>query len=266
MRAIFLGLMAATLGGGAASAQDLPTPIGRTYHYERSNRDGSEPEQIYIHRAAADRVQVYKMVERCTRSALVSATVDPHTGEASYLGAARLLPDAKSETYAEMRFDAATGRIDAVVHAANPPLKLALMVPQRPWHLYDYDLGSLSVKLQADPGSHEDFSFGMALVWPAANPPLTWMGEAKARFVATEQHLGRETLRFEVTGSAFGAEGGGPLWVDATLGFIVDVQWGRPNHDNYKDFRLKLVGEEPVGAAAWTALLKRHFEGCPSGG
>ena len=266
MRTMRILAAALLLGASASAAQaQAPSPVGRTFHYERTNRDGTEPEQIYMHRAAADRVVVYKMVERCTRSALVTATVDPQTGEASRLVAARLMPGATSEAYAEMMFDPATRRIDAIVHAANPPLKLALSVPQRPWHLYDYDLGSLSVTLQAKPGSRADFGFGMALVWPGATPPLTWMGEAKARFVRAEPHLGRDTLRFEVSGSAFG-EGGGPLWVDATDGHIVDVQWGRPNHDNYTDFRLKLIAEEPPGEPAWTALLKRHYEGCPPSG
>lgn len=269
MVAMRILVAALLLGGGAAHASDdLPTPIGHTYHYERTNRDGTEPEQIYMHRAAADRVEVYKMAERCTRSALVTAWIDPRTGEATRLTAARLLPNARSEVYAEMNYDPAAGRIDATVFAVNPPLKLSVAVPTRPWHLYDYDLGTLAAAMQARPGSRADYSFGMAMVWPSAPSPLIWMGDATARFVGAERHLDRNTLRFEVTGGAFGEAGGGPLWVDATLGYIVDVQWGRPNHDNYKDFRLRLIGEEPVGEAAWTALLTRHFEGCPlpSGG
>lgn len=267
MRAIpILAIAAALIGGAAQAHDDLPTPIGHTYHYERTNRDGSEPEQIYIHRAAADRVEVYKMVERCTRSALVTATIDPLSGEASRLVAARLLPGAKSEPYADMRYDPGAGRIDATVFLADPPLKLSVAVPTRPWHLYDYDLGTLAAAMQARPGSRADFSFGMALVWPAAPSPLTWMGVATARFVGVERHLDRDTLRFEVSGPAFGKAGGGPLWVDAHLGFIVDVQWGRPNHDNYTDFRLRLIAEEPAGEVAWKALLTRHYEGCPPSG
>ena len=266
MRPILIAMIAATLGGGAASAQQAPSPIGRTFHYERTNRDGTEPEQIYFHRAAPDRVVVYKMVERCTRSALVTATVDPATGEATRLVAARLMPRAQAEDYAVMVFDPATGRIDATIMAADPPIKLGLSVPIRPWHLYDYDLGSLAAGLQARPGSRADFSFGMALVWPGDTPPLIWAGEAKARFVKAERHLDRDTLRFEVSGTAFGDKGGGPLWVDARDGHIVDVQWGRPNHDNYTEFRLRRIAEEPSGEAAWKALLTRHFEGCPPSG
>ncbi|MDF7775683.1 hypothetical protein P1X14_10535 [Sphingomonas sp. AOB5] len=250
------------LMAGTATAQ--PSPVGRTFHYERTNRDGSEPEQIYMHRAAEDRVVVYKMVERCTRSALVTATIDPETGEATKLVAARLEPGAKSQAYAEMVFDPAKKRIDATI-AGNPPTKLALDVPMRPWHLYDYDLGTLAAAMQAQPGSRKSFGFGMALVWPGSPSPLIWTGEATARFVGIERHLDRNTLRFDVSGPAFGDKGGGPLWVDARSGYIVDVQWGRPNHDNYRDFRLKLIGEEPAGDAAWTALLTRHFEGCPGG-
>jgi hypothetical protein len=101
-----------------------------------------------------------------------------------------------------------------------------------------------------------------------SGPKLPWLGEAQAKFVKAERHLDRDTLRFEAAGPAFGTAGGGPLWVDAQAGHIVDVQWGRPNHDNYKNFRLRLVGEELMGAQAWKGLLERHYEGCPvsSGG
>jgi hypothetical protein len=252
------------LGAGTALAQ--PSPVGRTFHYERTNRDGSEPEQIYIHRAAEDRVVVYKMVERCTRSALVTATIDPETGEPKGFTAAQLKPGATSEPYASILADVPAKTLKGSIFSVHPPLPLTATLGTRPWHLYDFDLGTLAAAFQARPGSRVPMRFGMAMTWSDAKsgPQLLWLGDAEARFLRIERHMDRNTLRFDVSGPAFGEAGGGPLWVDPRDGHIVDVQWGRPNHDNYRDFRLRLVGEEPAGDAAWTALLTRHFEGCSS--
>ena len=240
----------------------LADPVGLTLHFERSNRDGSEPEQIYFHRAARDRIQVYKMVERCTRAALVSATIDPATGAASSLEAAQLKPDAQRAPYG-MLSDEGTA-IVARLEMDGAQKTFSTPIAGRPWHLYDYDLATLSAAFEARKGSRKPMAFNLAMVWPKDDRFIEWMGKATAKFVRAETHLGRKALRFEVSGPAFGATGGGPLWVDAKRGHLVDVQWGRPNHDNYKDFRLRLVGVEASGAAAWTALLKRHFQECPT--
>ncbi|RYD47995.1 MAG: hypothetical protein EOP60_16470 [Sphingomonadales bacterium] len=237
-------------------------PVGRTLHFERTNRDGSEPEQIYFHRAAPDRMEVYKMVRRCTRAALVSAVIDPKTGAASSLEAAQLRPDAQRAPYATLA-DEARG-IVVRLEVDGAPREFVTPIATRPWHLYDYDLATLSAAFEVRKGSRKPMRFGMAVVWPKEDRFVEWMGDASAKFIRAETHLGRKTLRFEVSGTAFGAASGGPLWVEAKNGHLVDVQWGRPNHDNYIDFRLRLIGEEPAGDAEWTALLRRHFAGCPA--
>jgi hypothetical protein len=225
--------------------------------------------QDYFHRPAADRIEVYKMTRRCTYAVLNSATIDPATGEATQIVGAELQPDARRAPYARLDLDRTgrrlTGRMDL------PGLQQAVEAPveTRPWHQYDYDLATLSVAFEARRGSRAPMTFGLALFSTDPAEPgklLHWLGSATARFAAAERHLGRDTLRFEVAGPAFGKASGGPLWVDARRGFIVDVQWGRPNHDEDTNFRLRLIGEEPAGEAAWTALLRRHYAGCPASG
>lgn len=264
MRGILM-LAAAALPIGTAHAQDR---VGRTFHYERSNQDGTKPVQVYFHRAAPDRIEVYKMVRRCIRSVLVTATIDPATGAASQITGAELLPNARSAPYATLTDTGAqlVATVDLPPGAAS---RFTAPVEMRPWHEYDYDLATLSAAFEARAGSRADYRFGMVLFRqdPARPGELVhWLGDAIAHFTGSERHLGRDTLRFEVAGPALGPAGGGPLWIDATGGQVVDVQWARPNHDDYTDFRLRLIAEEPAGEAAWAALLRRHFEGCGSGG
>ena len=243
-------------------------PVGMTVSYVRSNIAGGEEEQVHVRRAAADTLIVYKMRERCTRAALVTATIDPVSGEASRLVAARLLPDARSESYGELRFDPAASRIEASVTMDGTSVRDAVAVTDRPWHLYDYDLATLGAMTAAMTGPPRDFSFGLALVWPGENPArfLQWFGRADARFVRAERHDGRDAWRFDVSGPAFGTAGGGPMWIDRATRIPTDAQWGRPNHPGYKDFRLRLkyMAREPD--SKWQNQLRAHFAGCPRAG
>jgi hypothetical protein len=87
------------------------------------------------------------------------------------------------------------------------------------------------------------------------------LGRADARFVGEERKEGRRTLRYELGGPAFAGELGGPLWLDPRNGFVVAAELGRPNHAEYRDFKLRLTGVSS-GAVACKRLLKAHFERC----
>lgn len=246
-----------------ATAASLTAPVGETLHYVRSNRDGTKPEHIYMHRAAADRIEVYKMVERCTRAAIVAAAIDPRTGEAQRLEAAALLPNARRAPYGELRFQPATGAITATLEIDGRQVTAAARASTRPWHLYDYDLATLAAAFRAT--RPERTTFGLALVWvEPGRKVLRWLGGATAVRGPAQRHLGRPAWRYEVSGPAFGAIGGGPLWIDRRDGTLIDAQWRMPNHPGYRDFRLRLIGREAPGAAAWTTLFRHHHRGCPT--
>lgn len=245
--------------GGAAEA----SPEGRIYHYIRSNRDGSSPEHIYVYRAAANRLEVYKMVARCTGAAFVTAWVDPVTGQPSMMTGGRLRPEARHEDIATLTYDPASRRIHAEIATDGGALTEQVDVGDEPWHLYDYDLASLSLLTAGREDRRADFSFGLPLAWnepDETHPLLSYLGRADARFVGEEDWRGRAALRFEVGGPAFG-ERGGPMWVDAAQGHILAAEWGIPNHAPMTDFALRLVDTDQ-GPEAWRALLTRHYEGC----
>jgi len=248
-----------------ALVRPVPNPdhVGRIYSYLRSNMDGSEAERVYVYRASRSRIEVAKMRTRCRNAAFVTAELDLARGEATRLVAGRLRPDAGHEDFGLLTYDEATRRVDAVVTLPQGELRDSVAVPDRPWHLYDYDLASLTVTAQYRPDRRADFSFGLPLVLVGADMSdfLTYLGRADARFVRTEVHGGRRAHRFEVGGPAFGRRGG-PIWFDAAQGHIIEARWGIPNHAEYRDFRLRLTGVSDGGARAWRRLLTRHFAGC----
>ena len=248
-------------GPGSASSPDR---IGRIYSYVRSDRDGSEAETIRVYRATRTRIEVSKMRGRCSNAAYVTAELDIERGYATRLGGGRLRPNAGREEFAVLTYDAAARRLDGRIDLPEGPLNLSLAVPDTPWHIFDFDLASLTITAQYRPRPRQDFSFGLPLIWPSGDPEglLRYLGRADLAFVREEMHGGRRALRFEAGGPAFG-DRGGPIWFDAEEGHILAAEWGIPNHSEHQDFALRLTGISDGGADEWRRLLTAHFENCP---
>lgn len=265
MKRIVLSLLAALSAAPAMASNPPPDRIGHIYTYIRSDRDGSEAETIHVYRESRTHIGVAKMRSRCTNAAYVTADLDLEQGYATRLSAGRLRPNAEREEFGVLNYDAAARRIDARLDTPDGPLTFGVAVPDAPWHLFDFDLASLTVTAQyrADPRAR--FSFGLPLIWPdgGAEGPIRYLGRADLRFVRQERHNGRRALRFEAGGPAFG-DRGGPIWFDAAEGHILDASWGIPNHSEHRDFRLRLTRVSDGGATEWHRLLSAHFENCPA--
>jgi hypothetical protein len=242
--------------------------IGRIYYYERTNTDGSRDERVTVFRRDATHIEVYKENGLCTGAALVTAELDFETFSASVITGGRLLPDAQHHEFAFLTWDQANEQLDIHVQFPDMELREDAPVPRSDWHLFDFDLASLTVMTPhlADPAAN--FGFGMALVWtdPAAGDPLTWMGDVDAAPAGTENRLGHDSRVYSLTGSAFSGENAtgneGRIWLDATDGHVVDAIFPAPNHAGYTDFRLRLLNVGDGGASEWEQLLRAHFEGC----
>lgn len=264
--ALLAAFVAALAGCAPAPGAPLARPeerIGRIYSYVRSNRDGSEAERIHVYRATRTHIEVAKMRGRCTNAALVTADLDLARGQASRITGGRLRPNARREEFAYLTYDPAARRMEARIELPDSRLSGSLPIADEPWHLFDFDLASLTITAQWRADRRADFSFGLALIWPPAGPSswLRYLGRADARFVGEERRHGRRALRFEVGGPAFGGNGG-PLWFDAAEGHILAAEWAIPNHEEYRDFALRLTGVDDGGPEAWRELLSAHFRGC----
>src|SRR5690349_10421316 len=248
--------LAVVLAAAPAPAADH---IGRIYTYVRSDRDGAEAETVHVYRESRTHIGVAKMRGRCNNAAYVTAELDLERGFATRLGGGRLRPNAQREEFAVLTYDPAARRLDGRVETPNGPIILTSNVADTPWHIFDFDLASLTITAQYRPNRRANFSFGMPLLWPddGANP-LRYLGRAELRFVRAERHSGRRALRFEAGGPAFGTRGG-PIWFDARDGHILEASWGIPNHSEHRDFRLLLTRVSDGGEAEWRRLLTAHF-------
>jgi hypothetical protein len=258
IRAAALAVLLAQGTSGLAAGQ-----VGRTWHYTRSNDDGSRPEAVHVHVPAQGEVAVMKAVERCTRAALVTARIDPASGQASELVGGQLGRDGRQQAFAWFKEDD-TNQITARAALPEGELKLATPVGTRPWHLYDFDFASLTLWLANRLDRRSDFRIGLPLLLIGSQgPSLSDLGALEGRFLADTHWMGRPALLFRLEGPALGGKSG-TLMLDAAAGHILDARLPIPNHDGYRDFRLRLAGVDD-GAEAWTQTLAAHWRGCKAG-
>jgi hypothetical protein len=250
-------LLAAPFCVGPAAAQ-----VERTWHFTRSNDDGSLPESVIVHLSAPGDIAVMKALARCTRAALVTAKIDPATGQVSELVGGTLGRDGQQQAFAWLRME--QGELTARAKLPDGELDLATPISTRPWHLYDFDLASLNVWLAMRADRRAGFIIGLPLLLTAeAGPSLRDLGAMTAEFAGDTNWLGQPALLFRLSGPALGgaAARGGTLLLDAGQGHIIDARLPMPNHDGYRDFRLRLVRISD-GAAAFAARKAAHWQGC----
>ena len=249
-------MLSMTLFALAASAQ---API---LHYIRSNRDGSKAEHVVQYRPTRTGIAVYKWVERCTTAAYVTAEMGDDLRDGRLYVAGKVAKDGSQARFGTL---AATGtRLSAdVTPPGGPRIQAEHQLAARPFLLYDFDFADLNAFLQ-EHRPRADFAFDLPVLWPGPDGIFRGLGKLKASFAGAEEHGGRSTIRFDLT-----VEGPSPstgsLWVDAEHGFIVEAELGLPNHQEYRDFRLKLDKVQPGGQAAWDALTASQHEGCAAG-
>ena len=230
-------------------------------HYVRSNRDGSEPENIVMYRPSVTTVAVYKYVSRCTTAAYVTADFDTRTGEVASLDAGKVGPKGEQVKFGRIDFDAGSRTLSAWVDTPDGRLSEQMKVPDRPWHLFDYDFGTLNAELQSV-RPRRDFSFGLPLVWPQQKGFLRYMGRVDAKYLGFDMVDTTPAVRFNLT-----VDGPQPatgyLLLDQAAGHILEAELSIPNHEYYRDFKLSLQKVEKGSQKAWDKLMRRHYAKCP---
>lgn len=248
----------------AFGGEPVDTAVGNIYHYVSSNADGSRARQVYVYRAAADRLETYTMTRRCAEAGYATAWVDSGSGRAVVTTRGRLMPGARFENFAETNYDGGPRMLRASATIGRRNVEGFATIAEPAWHLYNLDLATLSVQTRGLADRRANFAFGLPAIAGNAREGedlVRDLGRAEARFVREEDYRGTPALRFEVGGTALGRHGG-PLWLDAETGDVLGAQWGLPNRPGMDDFALRLVGVDNGGETAWHALLAAHFEGC----
>ena len=229
--------------------------VGRIYVYERSNTDGTRPEQIAIFRRSATDVEVFKSVSRCTGAALVTASFDAETMTTPRITGGRLMPEAQHREFAFLTHDRAASALNINVQLPDMEINEAIPVSEPVWFLYDFDFADFTLATPHLASPEAGFRFGSPLLWPDMETQqfTRHLGASDAQPAGLDDH-GR---RYAVSGGLNGS-----IWLDAQDGHVTRVELDQPNHPGYADYQLVLESVSDGGAAEWEALLRAHYEDC----
>jgi hypothetical protein len=229
--------------------------------YRRANPDESEAERILVYRTTPSQVEVAKLRARCTSAAWVTASVDRSRRTTEWLEAGRLLQNARRAVVGRLERRRNPERLVVSLQTGAGRREESLPIPASAWHLYDFDLASLTAVTEGRPAPRIAISFALPLAWNGEPPLLRDLGQVTLRPVRVERFLGRSAMRYQAVGTSASFRGG-PLWLDRRDGRLLGVRWGTPNHAEYFAFHLSLVKLHPGGASRWRTMLSDHWRGC----
>lgn len=238
--------------GGAASDigrfsfQAERVPVGRAFHYVKSNIDGTQAIRVVVYVAATDRIEVVKLEPENRAGVRVTAHLDWATFSADTLASEHLSPDGPPRPQArawitpDARFVVEIGdRSDTVA------------VPRFPAHVYNFDFLSLAQTFAHLRDPEGTFTVGVFNPTFGAGPHLlSFDGAATVRFEGEVPCHATVCRRYAVSGP--GLRGvTGTITVHRDLGQVQSMEIPLPDNPGWRDFKLELQRTEAMGRAAW---------------
>lgn len=260
-----LGLLLA-LPASSARAQDEGVsafrfradrvPIGRVYHYVKTNIDGTKPEQIALYVADTSRIEAFKYHPDGDRAGLVIATMDWKIYSASRLESWQVLAGGTKKLFASMDYDSRAREVAVVMGDASTIERAK--IPRLPMHVYNFDLSSLNVAFAHLFRPEASFTIGLADPTFKTSPTFAYRGEATVTYTGRSVRNGKACRTYTINGP--GLEGrGGTIWVNASQDHIEDMEIALPDNPEWTSFKLKLVRISTETPVRWEAFQRSSF-------
>jgi hypothetical protein len=224
-------------------------PTGTVYHYVKSNKDDSAPEQVALYVADRDTIEVMKFREpRSTVTNTVRATMDWSLASVSKLESAQVsqLGSEKPVAIAEYSALSRSLTVEIFGHARQ-----ILQIGYVPFHVYSFDFASLNMAFRHLKDPLAEFTIGVTEpTFAATGPIFAYRGEATISYVGDEIRNNALCRRYRISGAGIGNREG-LIWVNKAEGHIVDLEIDKPNHPDWQSFKLKLMSREIMTAEQW---------------
>ena len=234
----------------------LKVPVGRAFHYLKSNRDGTHPSLVSVYVRAVDRIEALKWDSGGVSATLVAATIDWTRFSPRRFEAFALERDQPEQSRATLEVTGSSVRVSFVPDSA-------VTIRAWPWHSYDFDFASLSLVLPHRIDPRAPFRFERLDVPADASGPLFRdLGEIRVSYAGSEQRLGAATDRLTLTGPGLD-DTEGQMWLDGKEGHIVEYQIPIPDERGYRDGRLRLQRVDRMTPAQWNAFKGRSVGAPP---
>ena len=232
--------------------------VGTVYHYVKTNRDGSHPEQISIRVAAHDRIESFKFHPKGVRAALVVAGVDWTNFSARRLESWQVFAGGKRNLFATMAYDKASKTVGVSIPTLAKEVEKT-PISREPFHVYNFDLASLNFAFRhlADP--RKSFTVGIADPTFKESPMFHYKGEVEVSYVADESRDGVACARYRIDGKGLDNRGGF-IWVNKKDGYFQDIEIDLPDNPDWQTFKFKLERVEQMTEAQWDTFIKAQFK------
>lgn len=231
--------------------------VGRVYHYEKTNLDGSKPERISLRIAAADRIEAYKFHPGQEPAGLVVAEMDWRRFSVRSLASLQVFAAEGAKPFASLRYDPAAREVTVDIPAIGRVGEVTPIL-REPWHVYNFDLASLNVSLPFLVDPTGSFVVGIADPNFGDGPLFSYRGEVEVRYLGEERRRGSACRKYRIDGPGL-AHRGGTFWTDRRDGLFVDLEIDLPDNPDWTSFKLRRLGFERMDDAAWLAFQKAAF-------
>jgi hypothetical protein len=222
-------------------------PLGRIFHYEKSNLDGSHLARISVYVAAVDRMEALKWDQGSDQATLVQAQMDW-----SKFSVRRF------EAWHLSRMSAPEQRVTADVNGDVLSMSLMdhpVMIEHWPWHSYDFDFTSLNFTLPHLRNSRGDLLFWRTDFVYSTPPAVAEIGEMHLRFESAEYRAGKAVWRYSIGGAGL-QNTTGTWWADRRTGLLVEYEIPVGDEPGYDNVRLKFLSAQRMSPRRWEGFKR----------
>lgn len=242
----------------ASAAQDLrfdpaKVPVGRVYHYLKSNLDGTHPAHIHLYVRTATALEAFKVDQGDTDATLVLAEMNWDRFSVRRFGSTRVNAAGERTVRATLTQEGDTDRyvlkLDDMVHVAT--------VGQWPWHSCDFDFASLALTLPHLVHPERPHTFGRSDFIQAGGPPRFGdLGAVTLTYQGNETRKGAACRKYRIDGPGLDDKGG-LLWADKAASHIVEFEIAIPDEPGFTSVRMALESVETMTAEQWPAFIRK---------
>ncbi|MGB7921953.1 MAG: hypothetical protein WCF57_01780 [Pyrinomonadaceae bacterium] len=232
--------------------------VGTVYHYLKTNIDGTEPEHVSQYVASRERLEAFKFHPKGERAALVTADMDWSIFSAKRLESWQVYASGERKLFATLAYLGA----EKAVEVSIPSMRKAnekSAIKYLPFHVYNFDLGSLNFAFRHLTNPRGSFMVGLAdPTFKDEGALFGYRGEVTVDYAGEEMRQGARCRKYRIDGAGLENRGGN-IWVNKSKGHIEDMEILLPDNPNWQSFKFRLTGTQQMSRAEWEAFMKKQF-------
>lgn len=229
-------------------------PAGTVLHYLKTNIDGSKPEYVSQYFSSHEAMESFKFHPKQEPAALVIAEMDWQSFSAKSLKSLQVFASGERKLFGTLTFDAAKKGTEVSIPSVRKETEF-LSIEHLPWHLYNFDFGSLNFALAHLVNPKKSFTVGVAdPTFKTDGAIMEYRGEVTLRYVGEEKRNNVATRKYKIDGKGLKNKGGF-IWVNKAKNYFEDVEIEFPDNPEWTSFKFKLLKTEKMTRAEWEKFM-----------